>query len=86
MWRAAGDTSSNFSYYTKRALLTGVYGATLAYWYSDASEGHKATWTFLDNRIDNVMQIERFRGAARDALAKLPDPFGIFGSSRKGPR
>ena len=23
MWRAAGDTSSDFSYYTKRALLTG---------------------------------------------------------------
>src|SRR3981081_1357658 len=35
-WRAAGHPSSDFSYYTKRALLTGVYGATLAYWFSDA--------------------------------------------------
>src|SRR5258706_8141389 len=43
MWRAAGDTSSDFSYYTKRALLTAVYGSTLAYWFSDASEGHSAT-------------------------------------------
>ncbi len=32
MWRAAGDRSSDFSYYTKRATLAGVYGATLAYW------------------------------------------------------
>jgi ubiquinone biosynthesis protein COQ9 len=83
MWRAAGDTSSDFSYYTKRALLTGVYGATLAYWYSDASEGHSATWTFLDNRIDNVMQIEKFRGKARDAMAKLPSPLAILNSLRR---
>ena len=25
MWRAAGDRSSDFSYYTKRAMLGGVY-------------------------------------------------------------
>lgn len=83
MWRAAGDTSSDFSYYTKRALLTGVYGATLAYWYSDASEGHKATWTFLDNRIDNVMQIEKFRGKAKEAIAKLPNPLDVLNSLRR---
>jgi ubiquinone biosynthesis protein COQ9 len=86
MWRAAGDTSSDFSYYTKRAMLAGVYGATLAYWFSDSSEGHSATWTFLGRRIDNVMQIEKFRGKARDALAKLPDPLGILKAFRGGPR
>src|SRR5258705_1652740 len=77
IWRAAGDTSSDFSYYTKRAMLAGVYGSTLAYWFSDASEGHAATWTFLGNRIDNVMQIEKFRGQAREAMAKLPNPLDI---------
>lgn len=82
MWRAAGDKSTNFSYYTKRAMLAGVYAATLAYWFSDASEGHSATWTFLGHRIDDVMQIEKFRGKAREAIAKLPDPFGILASFR----
>ena len=85
MWRAAGDASSDFSYYTKRAMLAGVYGATLAYWFSDASEGHSATWTFLGNRIDNVMQIEKFRGQARDAMAKLPNPLDILNSLRRRP-
>jgi ubiquinone biosynthesis protein COQ9 len=80
MWRAAGDRSSDFSYYTKRALLGGVYGATLVHWLSDSSEGHADTWTFLDSRIGEVMQIEKFRGAARDWVAKLPDPLGIFGT------
>src|SRR5215472_5947938 len=27
IWRAAGDRSSDFSYYTKRGMLAGVYGA-----------------------------------------------------------
>jgi ubiquinone biosynthesis protein COQ9 len=81
MWRAAGDRSSDFSYYTKRALLAGVYGATLVHWLSDSSEAHADTWTFLDRRIEDVMQIEKLRGAAREWVAKLPDPLGIFGGS-----
>ena len=82
MWRAAGDKSSDFSYYTKRAMLSGVYGATFLYWLSDASEGNSATWAFLDKRIDNVMQIERFRGAAQQAAAKLPNPLEILAKLR----
>jgi ubiquinone biosynthesis protein COQ9 len=81
MWRAAGDRSSDFSYYTKRALLGGVYGATLIHWLSDSSEGHADTWAFLESRIDDVMQIEKFRGQAREWMAKLPDPFNILGGS-----
>ena len=84
IWRAAGDRSSDFSYYTKRAMLAGVYGTTLAYWFSDSSEGHAATWTFLGHRIDNVMQIEKWRGQAREALSKLPDPLQFFKGFRGG--
>jgi ubiquinone biosynthesis protein COQ9 len=83
MWKAAGDRATDFSYYTKRAMLSGVYGATLLYWLSDSSPGHEASWRFLDHRIEDVMRIEKFRGTARDALAKLPDPFGIFSRPRK---
>ena len=32
IWHAAGDRSADFSWYTKRAILTGVYGATLLFW------------------------------------------------------
>jgi ubiquinone biosynthesis protein COQ9 len=85
IWRACGDHSSDFSYYTKRATLAGVYGATLAYWFSDSSEGNSDTWTFLGRRIEDVMRLEKFKGAAKDALAKLPDPFGIFNGLRGGP-
>jgi ubiquinone biosynthesis protein COQ9 len=84
MWRAAGDRSSDFSWYTKRAILAGVYVATFAYWLTDSSEGNSATWTFLGHRIDDVMQIEKFRSSAMKAVKNLPDPFGLLRSFRGG--
>jgi ubiquinone biosynthesis protein COQ9 len=86
MWRAAGDRASDFSYYTKRAMLGGVYASTLLYWLSDSSEGNQATWDFLDHRIENVMQIEKFRAAATDAISKLPNPLDIIANLRSGGR
>ncbi|MBO6804873.1 MAG: COQ9 family protein, partial [Thalassospira sp.] len=59
MWVAAGDTSTDHNWYTKRMLLAGVYGSTLAYWLDDTSEGHADSWAFLDRRIGNVMQIPK---------------------------
>jgi ubiquinone biosynthesis protein COQ9 len=82
MWRAAGDRSSDFSYYTKRALLAGVYGSTLVYWFSDSSEGHTESWAFLDARIDDVMKIQKVRADVEEMVAKLPDPFGVLAAMR----
>jgi len=65
MWYAAGDTSTDFNFYTKRAILSGVYSSTLLYWLNDRSEGHAATWAFLDRRIDDVMQFEKLKARVR---------------------
>jgi ubiquinone biosynthesis protein COQ9 len=61
MWYAAGDTSTDFNFYTKRATLAGVYSSTLLYWLNDRSAGAEATWSFLDRRIDDVMKIEKLK-------------------------
>jgi ubiquinone biosynthesis protein COQ9 len=61
MWYAAGDTSTDFNFYTKRATLAGVYSSTLLYWLNDRSPGSQATWGFLDRRIDDVMRIEKLK-------------------------
>lgn len=82
MWRAAGDTSTDYNWYTKRAILSGVYSSTLLYWLQDGSEDFKATWAFLDRRIGNVMQFEKAKAKARDARARLPDIWKIFGRWR----
>jgi ubiquinone biosynthesis protein COQ9 len=72
MWRAAGDTATDFNFYSKRGILAGVYGATLVRWFNDASEDEKATQAFLAARIENVMQFEKFKGQAKKALEKFP--------------
>ncbi|MFY7836703.1 MAG: COQ9 family protein [Novosphingobium sp.] len=67
MWRLAGDTATDYNHYTKRMTLGSIYAATLAYFAQDSSEGHADTRTFLDRRIENVMQFEK-------AKAKLLKP------------
>jgi ubiquinone biosynthesis protein COQ9 len=70
MWRAAGDTSTDFNFYSKRGILAGVYSATLMRWFNDASDDRAETCAFLDARIENVMQFEKlkaeFRARAKD--------------------
>lgn len=82
IWKAVGDTSADFNFYTKRALLAGVYTSTMLHWFADTSEGAKDTWAFLDRRIDEVMQIEKFKATAGKFLEGLPNPLTILGSFR----
>jgi ubiquinone biosynthesis protein COQ9 len=78
MWRAAGDTSTDFNFYTKRAILAGVYSSTLMRWFTDDSEDARATHKFLDARIRNVMQFEKFKAQVKERLPALSDVFGRF--------
>ena len=82
IWRAVGDTSADFNFYTKRALLAGVFTSTMLHWFADSSEGATDTWTFLDARIANVMEIEKFKATALKFIEGLPNPLSILGSLR----
>ncbi len=72
MWRAAGDTSTDFNYYTKRAILAGVYSTTLLRWFNDTGEDERETRGFLDARIENVMQFEKFKAELRERTKDWP--------------
>lgn len=61
IWTALGDLSDDANWYTKRAILSGVYGSTVLFWLGDTSEGFSATWAFLDRRIEGVMTFERLK-------------------------
>ena len=65
MWRLAGDTATHFNHYTKRMTLGAVYASTLLAWLDDQSEGWTDTAAFLDRRIDNVMQFEKWKAQWR---------------------
>lgn len=78
IWFAIGDRSTDFSFYTKRALLAAVYSATLLYWLNDKSEGHAATWAFLDRRIADVMKIPQATRQIKSLAARLPNPLTLL--------
>jgi ubiquinone biosynthesis protein COQ9 len=83
IWRALGDTSDDVNWYTKRATLSGVYGATVLFWLGDDSPGHENTWDFLDRRIEDVMRIETAKAKFRDnAFVKAVNPLRIFAGIR----
>ncbi|MEP3226698.1 MAG: COQ9 family protein [Parasphingorhabdus sp.] len=69
MWRRAGDTATDYNHYTKRTLLSAVYGSTISVFLDDDSDGYAQTKAFLDRRIENVMQFEKVK-------AKITRPKG----------
>lgn len=62
MWRLAGDTATDFNHYSKRAILAGIYAATLNLFARDASEDKADTRAFLDRRIEGIIRFEKAKG------------------------
>ncbi len=85
IWRAVGDRSTDFNYYTKRGLLAGVYLSSVLYWLGDESAGRRATWAFLDRRIAEVMAIEKARRRLERLRARAPSPWRLLARLRHGP-
>jgi len=71
IWYSAGDRSADFSWYTKRAILTAVYAATVLYWLRDSSEDDAATLAFLDRRLAGVGRIGSVRRRAEAVVGRL---------------
>ncbi len=74
IWRAAGDSSHDFSWYTRRSTLAAVYGATVLYWLDDSSEGAGDTLAFLERRLGDVARLGRVRRRFDSLLEQIPHP------------
>ncbi|KAF0187064.1 MAG: rpsU-divergently transcribed protein [Hyphomonadaceae bacterium] len=85
-WRAFGDTSTDFNYYSKRTILLGVDLATATFFLGDDSRDNQDTWAFLDRRIENIMQFEKAKAKLRKLKEKLPDPIPFISKLRFGAR
>ncbi|HEY3638544.1 MAG TPA: COQ9 family protein [Rhizomicrobium sp.] len=86
IWRAVGDKSTDFNFYTKRAILAGVYSTTLMRWFSDTSEDEDITNAFLQRRIDDVMRFEKFKAQIRERTSGLPTLSEILNPTRRETR
>ena len=83
IWYAAGDTATDYNFYTKRALLSGVYSSTLLYWLNDKSDDYAASWAFLDRRIAEVLKVAGRLGKGFSSALSLPDR--LLGAFRRPP-
>jgi ubiquinone biosynthesis protein COQ9 len=69
IWSALGDRSTDFNWYSKRTILSGVIASTLLVWL-DGDETE--TEAFLERRIGDVMTFEKTKGRI-SAFFKRPD-------------
>ncbi|KAF0294896.1 Ubiquinone biosynthesis protein COQ9, mitochondrial [Amphibalanus amphitrite] len=67
IWYHAGDRSSDFNWYTKRAILAAVYKSTELRLLTDTSEDYAETWAFLDRRLADAVSAGRCVRQIREA-------------------
>ena len=81
IWYAAGDESTDFNFYSKRALLAPVLALTTLYWLADDGDDvgdYPETWAFLDRRIADVLKIPPLKTKLKKRLSQMPTPAGVF--------
>ncbi len=71
IWHTAGDEAADFSWYTKRAILSAIYSATLLYWLRDAGEDDSATLAFLDRRLAGHARLNRWMRRVEGLVVRL---------------
>ena len=82
MWRAAGDSATDYNHYTKRAILGGVYAATLMVFVNDESEGQAETRAFLARRIEGIMRFEKAKARFTSGPDLMFSPARFLGRLR----
>lgn len=82
MWRLAGDTATDYNYYSKRAILGGIYAATLSVFAADESQGHTETRAFLNRRIEGIMRFEKAKARLLRPREERFSPVRLLGRLR----
>jgi len=75
VWWRAGDTATDYNWYTKRISLAAVYSATELFMLQDESQGFQDTLAFLDRRLQDLQGIPAIARLPEDALAFLSGAF-----------
>lgn len=82
IWRAAGDTATDYNHYTKRAILLGVYATTIGVFLDDESEVWADTRAFLARRIEGIMRFEKAKAGFLKRTENLPNLSRFVGRLR----
>jgi ubiquinone biosynthesis protein COQ9 len=83
IWYAAGDTATDFNFYTKRGLLAAAYGPTVLYWLNDSSQEAADSFAFLDRRLADVMKLPQLGEGVKKVLRHVTGPFEFLRQARR---
>lgn len=82
IWKAAGDRSTDYNFYTKRGLLAAVLTSTLLYWLDDHSADSIETKAFLERRLKDVTVLPQVTGRMKAMIDRLPSPSRLLRARR----
>ncbi len=74
IWKTSGDNSTNFTFYSKRLVLSGLYISTLFFWVNDNSPDLIETEKFIDRRLNEISNIGRLKKKLNlENLGEIPN-------------
>lgn len=79
IWYYAGDKSTDINWYTRRAMLAGIYNTTELVMVQDSSPDFQDTWTFLQNRVQEAMNVAHAAKQAQSTGAAVAQ--GLMGAA-----
>jgi ubiquinone biosynthesis protein COQ9 len=82
IWHGVGDDSTDFSFYTKRATLAGIYASAVLFWLDDRSPGVADTEAFIERRLADLHRLTGLRERLATAAERLPNPLRLLRPSR----
>ena len=86
VWRAAGDRSTDYNFYTKRVTVGAIYAATLLAFLDDDTPDMQKTRAFLDRRLKDVANVPKATKPIRKAASLIGKIVKNAASMRSGRR
>jgi ubiquinone biosynthesis protein COQ9 len=83
MWYLAGDKSTDFSWYTRRASLAILYGSSELYMLQDDSPGFENTWAFVEKGLRELQMISKTRQSVKSTVQVASEAAGVLTETAK---
>ena len=76
IWFIARDNSTDFNFYSKRAILAAIYSSTVLHWMNN--NNFNQTKIFLDSQLKKVSKIPQFKKNIKNISNLLPQVFSFI--------
>ena len=76
IWRCAGDKATDWNFYSKRGLLSGIYASAVLFMLQDDSPDCVETGAFIDRRIAEIMYLPKVVDRLRQQFGSMTRKVG----------